>query len=105
MLCQNQKMTTTDSKLTLVITKFLMDACKNLSKKELNSSWRDIARDFFYFIQSFRIELKVSDFVNLWLLEDQIQDLDSVTCGIFQVYFYDNLFNPDVNSKTQNKKN
>ena len=105
MLCQNQKMTTTDSKLTLVIIKFLMDACKNLSKKELNSSWRDIARDFFYFIQSFRIELKVSIFVNLWLLEDQIQDLDSVTCGIFQVYFYDNLFNPDVNSKTQNKKN
>ena len=82
-----------------------MDACKNLSKNELNSSLRDTARDFFYFIQSFRNKLKVCDIVNLWLLEDQIQDLDSVTCGVSQVYFYDNLFNPDINSKTRNKKN
>lgn len=33
----------------------------------------------------------------------QGQDLDSVTCGIFQLYFYDNLFNPDENSKIQDK--
>ena len=35
---------------------------------------------------------------------DQIQDSDSVTCGIFQIYFYDNLFNPDIKSKIQTKK-
>ena len=35
---------------------------------------------------------------------DQIQDSDSVTCGILQIYFYDNLFNPDVKSKIQTKK-
>ena len=33
----------------------------------------------------------------------QGQDLDSVTCGIFQLYFYDNLFNPDKDSKIQDK--
>ena len=44
------------------------------------------------------------DFVNLWMLEDRIQDLDAVSCGIFQIYFYDNLFNSDQNSKIQNKK-
>ena len=27
-----------------------------------------------------------------------------MTCGIFQIYFYDNLFNPDENSKIQDKK-
>ena len=37
------------------------------------------------------------------MVEDRVQDLDSVTCGIFQLYFYDNLFNPDENSKIQNK--
>ena len=37
------------------------------------------------------------------MVEDRIQNLDSVTCGIFQIYFYDNLFNPDQNSKIQNK--
>ena len=38
------------------------------------------------------------------MVEDRVQDLNSVTCGIFQIYFYDNLFNPDENSKIQNKK-
>ena len=36
------------------------------------------------------------------MVEDRIQDLDSNTCGIFQVYFYENLFNPNQNSKIQN---
>ena len=36
-------------------------------------------------------------------MEDRIQDLDSVTCNIFQIYFSDNLFNPAKNSKIQNK--
>ena len=59
---------------------------------------------FFYLVQSFGKKLKIRDFVNLWLLYDQIQGLATVTCGIFQIYFYDNLFNPVVNSKIQNKK-
>ena len=44
------------------------------------------------------------DFVNTWMVEDRIQDLSSVTCGIFQLYFYNNLFNPNKNSKIQNFK-
>ena len=36
------------------------------------------------------------------MLEDRLQDLESSTCDIFQLYFYDNLFNPDENSKIQN---
>ena len=35
------------------------------------------------------------------MLEDRIQDLNTSTCGIFQLYFYKNLFNPDQNSKIQ----
>ena len=37
------------------------------------------------------------------MVEDRVQDLDSSTCGIFQLYFYENLFNPDENSKIQGK--
>ena len=37
------------------------------------------------------------------MVEDKIQDLNSMTCGIFQIYFYDNLFNPDENSKIEDK--
>ena len=80
-----------------------MVACKNLSKNELDNS-SDTAREFFYFVQSFGNKLKVCDSVNLWLLEDQIQELESVTRGIFQIYFYDNLYNPDGNSKILHKK-
>ena len=37
------------------------------------------------------------------MVEDRIQDLNKVTSGIFQIYFYDNLLNPDKHSKIQNK--
>ena len=35
------------------------------------------------------------------MVEDRLQDLDSATCGIFKIYFYQNLFNPDQNRKIQ----
>ena len=38
------------------------------------------------------------------MVEDRVQDLNSVTCGIFQICFYNNLFNCDENGKIQNKK-
>ena len=37
------------------------------------------------------------------MAEDRIQDLDSATCGLFQLYFYENLFHPNENSKIQDK--
>ena len=33
------------------------------------------------------------------MVEDRIQDLDSNTC---EIYFYENMFNPNQNSKIQN---
>ena len=35
------------------------------------------------------------------MVEDSVQNLDSATCGIFQTYFYENLFNLDKNSSIQ----
>ena len=58
---------------------------------------------FFHFIQTFGIKLKLRNFVDIWIIEDRIQDLESSTFGIFQLYFYENLFNPDENSKNQNE--
>lgn len=86
-----EKMTRSDNKITLVNIKFLM----NFIFKEI----------FFYFVQSFANKLKLHEFINLWMIEDPIQNLDTVTCGIFHIYFYDNLFNCDKNSKIQNNKN
>ena len=87
----------------LVTIKFSLNTYKKLSKNELDNL-SDTARDFFYFVQSFGDKIKLRDFLNLWVVEDRIQDLDTVNCGIFQIYFYDNLFNPDQSSKIKNKK-
>ena len=65
---------------------------------------RDTASNCFHFIQAFGNKLKLRDFVNIWIVEDRVQELNSLTCGMFQIYFCDNLFNPDENSKIQNKK-
>ena len=35
------------------------------------------------------------------MVEDRIQDLDSAACGIFQIHFFENLFNPNEKSKIQ----
>ena len=90
----------TDNKITLCKVKFNLSACKNLTKNEINSL-SETARNFFYFIQAFGIKLKLRGFVNIWMVEDRLQDLDSATCSIFQIYFYQNLFNAEQNSKIQ----
>ena len=95
-----EQMNRTDHKIALCKVKFNLGACKKLSKKEIDSL-SDTAIDFFYFVQAFGIKLKLKSFVNIWMVEDRIQDLDSNTCRIFQVYFYENLFNPNQNSKIQ----
>ena len=89
-----------DNKTTLCKIKFNLGACKELTKKEIDSL-SETARNFFYFIQAFGIKIKLRSFVNIWMVEDRIQDLDSARCRIFQLYFYDNLFNPDEKSRIQ----
>ena len=58
----------------------------------------------FHFIQAFGNKLKLRDFVNILMLEDRVQDINSVTCGIFEIYFYDNLFKSEKNSKIKDEK-
>ena len=83
-----------DDKIMLCKVKFNLSACKHLTENEINSL-NETARNFFYFIQAFGIKLKLRGFVNIWMVEDRLQDLDSATYGIFQIYFYENLFNPE----------
>ena len=38
------------------------------------------------------------------MVEDRVQlESNFVTCGIFQIFLYDNLFNPNEKNKTKNK--
>ena len=99
-----EKMDRSDKKITLCKIKFNMSAYKRLLKKEIDSL-SETAQNFFHFINAFGKKLNLKSFVNVWMVEDRLQDLDSATCGIFQIYFYENLFNPDKNSSIQMIKN
>ena len=99
-LIRIEKTDRTDNKITLCKLKVNLRACKQLSEDEI-LSLSNTTRNFFYFIQAFGIKLKLRGFVNIWMVEDRLQDLESSTCGMFQIYFYQNLFNPDENSKIQ----
>ena len=37
--------------------------------------------------------------MKMFLLDDQLQELTTDTCGMFQLYFYKNLFDPVSDSK------
>ena len=53
--------------------------------------------DFFYFVYFFGNKLKLCDFVNLWVVEDRIQDLDK--CHLW--YFSNIFFRQLVQSKQE----
>ena len=92
------KMDKTDNKITLCKVKFDLGACKGLTEDEIDSL-SDTAKQFFYFVQSFGNKLKLRSFVNIWMVEDRLQDLKTSTCGVFQIYFYKNLFDSGEESK------
>ena len=43
--------------------------------------------------------------MNILILENNVKDLFGSTCGLFQLYFYKNLFDPDEKSKILNHEN
>ena len=92
-----------DDKLTLIKRKFSMNGYKKLAEKEI-FNLSSAAKGFFHLICSFGKNKNIKNFVNVWMLEDPIKMYPTVTCGPFRLYFYENLFFPDENSKLQNYK-
>ena len=76
-----EKMTRTDNKITLCKIRFNLETFKTLSKDEIDSL-SNTARNVFRFVQVFGINLKLRSFVNIWMVKDRLQGLDSSTCGI-----------------------
>ena len=80
-----------------------MNGYKSLAEKEifnLSSS----AQDFFHLIYGFDQNEIITNCVNVWILKDTIQMDTTITCGPFQLHFYENLFFLDEHSKLQNYK-
>ena len=59
----------------------------------------DAAKDFFHLLSRFGKLKKQKKEMKIILLDDQLQELTTDTCGILQLYFYKNLFDPVSDSK------
>ena len=91
-----------DNKPTLVKLKFSMNSYENLAENE-TKKLSETAQDLFHLTHSFGKNENITNFVNM--LEDPIQRPTTVTCGPFQLYFYENLFFPDENNDYTVTKN
>ena len=84
-------------KLKLCTMKFCVETWQKMSQKT-KDQLTDTAQNFFHLLEQFA-KLKKTHYMNILILENQIQDLISLNCGQFQLYFYKNLFDPDEKSK------
>ena len=65
---------------------------------------RTTTQDLLHLMNEFRKLHKINDVVTVHLVNDQLQKIEADTCGIFQLYFYVNLFTPLENSSIVNDK-
>ena len=63
-----------------------------------------IAQDLSHLMNEFGKLHKIKDIVKVHLIDDQLQKIEKDTCGMFQLYFYFNLFMPFENSSIINDK-
>ena len=92
-----------DKKLTLCKLKFSMNAYEKLAENKIKKL-SESAQDFFHLIHNLGKNKQLTNFVKVWVFESPIQMPKTVTCGPFQIYFYENLFFPDKNSKVHSYK-
>ena len=71
----------------------------NQKKSQLNET----ATYFSHLLYQFA-KLKKVNKMNIVIVENDLQKLSSSTCGLFQLYFYKNLFDPPLQSKILSHK-
>ena len=69
---------------------------KNVTSSK--SLTNNTAQDFFHLLEQFA-KLKKTECMNILILQTNVEELLGSNCGLFQLYFYENLFNPDEKSK------
>ena len=80
-----------DRKITLISVKFSMSEYEKIKDtKQLKTTTQDLLHLMYEFGKLHNIE----DEITVFSLDDQLQKIDTDMCGIFQIYFYYNLFNP-----------
>ena len=90
-----QKLKKKDNKVTIVTLKFSMS---EYEKIKTGHRLRPTTQDLLHLIYEYGKLHNVKDTVKIHSVDDQLQKIETGTCGIFQLYFYYNLFVPYENS-------
>ena len=98
MLFNFKKLNKKDKKIYLVSLTFSIESYKKRKEKSLDNL-TNTAKDFFHLLSEFGKLKKQKKEMKVILLDDQFQELAIDTYGIFQLYFYKNLFDPVRDSK------
>ena len=90
-----EKFQKNDRKITLISTRFSMREYEKIKDmKQLKTTTQDLL----HLIYEFGKLHNVQDEITVFSVDDQLQKIETDTCGIFQIYFYYNLFKPFIDS-------
>ena len=89
-----KKINKKDKIINLTYVRFDNESYKKVKKDTLTPT----ARDFFHSLSEFS-KVHNENSVDVYMVDDQLQDIKSDSCGLFQLYFYMNLFLPKESSQ------
>ena len=86
------------TKINLASLTFSIKSYEKIKEISLDNL-ANTAKDFFHLLSEFGKLRKQKKETKIILWDDQLQELTRDTCGIFQLYFHKNLFDPVRDSK------
>ena len=87
------KLDKNDEKINLINLKFSEYEYDRIKRKGYLSKLTDTTKNLFHLLSGFSKYHNVNE-MTLYAVDDQLQEITSDTCGIFQLYFYKNSFDP-----------
>ena len=90
-----QKFKRKDQKVTIITLKFFM---REYEKIKTGHRLRETTQDLLNLMYEYGRLHNINDTITIHAVDDQLQKIETDTCGIFQLYFYYNLFVPYENS-------
>ena len=82
-----------DKKINLINLKFSEYEYDRIKIKGVLSKFSDTAKDLFHLLSKFSKYHNVKE-MTLYAVDNQLRETTSDTCGIFQLYFHKNTFDP-----------
>ena len=89
-----EKINKKDKIINLTYVRFETASYRKVKKETLTPT----ARDFFHSLSEFS-KVHNKNWVDIYMVDNQLQNIKSDTCGLFQLYFYVNLFLPKEGSQ------